>query len=37
MAFGETPSGKYLACVYQVLEDGITVVPVTAYEVDDPS
>ena len=34
IAFGETSTGKYLACVYEFLEDA-TVLPVTAYEVED--
>ena len=34
MAFGYTASGKYLACVYEFLDD-VTVYPVTAYEVED--
>lgn len=34
IAFGETSSGKYLACVYELLDD-TTVLPVTAYEVED--
>ena len=34
IAFGETSTGKYLACVYELLDD-MTVLPVTAYEVED--
>jgi uncharacterized DUF497 family protein len=34
IAFGETSNGKYLACVYELLDDA-TVLPVTAYEVED--
>ena len=34
IAFGETSTGKYLACVYEFLDD-TTVLPVTAYEVED--
>ncbi len=34
IAFGESSSGKYLACVYEFL-DATTVLPVTAYEVED--
>jgi uncharacterized DUF497 family protein len=34
IAFGETSSGKFLACVYELL-DRITVLPVTAFEVED--
>ena len=33
--FGETPDGRYLYCVYEMLDD-ITVVPVTAYAVRRP-
>ncbi|QDS85932.1 hypothetical protein EC9_00900 [Rosistilla ulvae] len=32
IVFGETSSGKYLACVFEYLDD-VHVVPVTAYEV----
>ena len=34
IAFGATSTGKYLACVYELLDD-TTVLPVTAYEVED--
>jgi uncharacterized DUF497 family protein len=34
IAFGETSTGKYLACIYDLLDDA-TVLPVTAYEVED--
>ena len=34
MAFGMTSSGKYIACVFEFLDD-TTVYPVTAYEVDN--
>lgn len=34
IAFGETSTGKYLACVYELLDES-TVLPVTAYEVED--
>ena len=34
MAFGETSLGKYLACVYELLDD-VTVLPITAYEPDE--
>jgi hypothetical protein len=33
IAFGETSGGKYVACVYELLDD-TTVLPVTAYEVE---
>lgn len=32
IAFGESSTGKYIACVYEML-DGVTVYPVTAYEI----
>ena len=34
IAFGETADGRYIACVYEELDDGVSVYPVTAYEVD---
>lgn len=34
IAFGETSSGKYLACVYEMLDES-TVLPITAYEPDE--
>ena len=34
IAFGETSTGKYLACVYEMLDE-TTVLPVTAYEVEN--
>jgi hypothetical protein len=34
VAFGETSSGKYVACVYEFIND-TTILPVTAYEVED--
>jgi uncharacterized DUF497 family protein len=34
IAFGETSTGKYLACVNEFLDD-TTVLPVTAYVVED--
>ena len=34
IAFGYASSGRYLACVYDMLDD-VTVYPVTAYEVED--
>jgi hypothetical protein len=34
VAFGETSTGKYLACVYELLDD-TTVLPVAAYEVEN--
>lgn len=34
IAFGYTSGGKYLACVYE-LADQDTVLPLTAYEIED--
>jgi hypothetical protein len=34
VAFGGTSTGKYLACVYELLDE-TTVLPVTACEVED--
>ncbi len=34
IAFGEASTGKYLACVYELIDEA-TVLPVTAYEVED--
>ncbi len=34
IAFGYTSTGKYLACVYDLVDES-TVYPVTAYEIDD--
>lgn len=34
IVFGPTSTGKFLACVFEYLDDD-TVIPVTAYEVDD--
>ena len=31
--FGETADGRFIFCAYDLLEDGITVIPRTAYEV----
>lgn len=33
IVFGETSTGKFLACVFEFIDRG-TVVPVTAYEID---
>ena len=33
--FGETEGGRYLFCVYEMLDDD-TVIPVTAYEITHP-
>lgn len=32
IADGYTKEGRYLRCVFELLEDGITVIPVTAYD-----
>jgi hypothetical protein len=34
VAFGGTSTGKYLACVYEYLDDE-TILPITAFEVED--
>ena len=34
IAFGWTTEGRYIACIYELL-DRVTVLPVTAYEVPD--
>lgn len=34
IAFGYTSAGKYLACVYDFVDES-TVYPITAYEVDE--
>jgi len=34
IAFGETASGKYLACIYELLDDA-TVLPDTAFELEN--
>jgi len=34
MAFGPTSTGKFLACVFEFI-DANTVIPITAYEIDD--
>lgn len=34
IAFGSTSTGKYLACVYELI-DGSTVYAITAYEIED--
>ena len=34
VAFGETSAGRYLACVYEWLDQD-TVLPVTAYEIEE--
>jgi hypothetical protein len=35
IAFGETAAGRSLACVYRILEDGVTVLPITAYDIHE--
>ena len=34
IAFGETSTGKYLACIYELIDD-VIVLPITAYEPDE--
>jgi len=34
IAFGETSTGKYLACIYEMLDD-LTILPITAYEPEE--
>ena len=34
IAFGQTSTGKRLACLYELLDDA-TIYPATAYELDD--
>lgn len=34
VAFGNTSDGRYLMCVYEMLDE-LTVYPVTAFEVED--
>jgi uncharacterized DUF497 family protein len=36
LVFGYTPDGRYVAAIYELLEDGVTVIPVTCYEVSEP-
>lgn len=33
IAFGETADGRFILCAYDLLDDGITVIPRTAYDV----
>lgn len=33
VSFGWTSTGRYLCCVYKLRDDGLSVEPVTAYEV----
>ena len=34
IAFGNTSTGKYLACVYELVDE-TTVIPITAFEPED--
>lgn len=36
IAFGHTAYGRYLACAYEVEDDGITLIPFTAFQVPEP-
>lgn len=35
LVFGFTTDGRYVAAVFELLPDGITVIPVTSYEVPE--
>jgi hypothetical protein len=35
MVFGFTPDGRYVAAIFELLPDRITVIPVTCYEVPE--
>lgn len=35
-ADGRTAADRYIRCVYELMDDGITVVPVTAYDRREP-
>ena len=35
VARGMTSTGRYLCCVYELFDDGMTVYPVTAYDIDE--
>jgi len=35
IAFGWTTSGRFLACIYEIVDDDV-LIPWTAYEVDPP-
>ena len=35
VAFGYTSTGRFLACVYELLDNDSTVMPITAYEPQD--
>lgn len=36
MAFGYTAGGRYIACVYELESDGITITPITAFPGPEP-
>ena len=36
IAWGYTEDGRYIACVYEPLDDRVTIIPVTAYETQEP-
>lgn len=36
IAFGPTSTGKFLACVFEMIDE-VTIIPITAYEIDDES
>jgi uncharacterized DUF497 family protein len=35
LVFGYTSDGRHIAAIFELLDDGITVVPVTCYEVPE--
>lgn len=35
LVFGHTPDGRHVAAIFELLDDGITVIPVTCYEVPE--
>ena len=36
IAFGYTGDGRHIGCVYEIEEDGITLIPVSAFEAREP-
>lgn len=34
IVFGPTSTGKFLACVFEMIDD-ISIIPITAYEIND--
>lgn len=35
ISFGYTADGRYIACVYELEEDGVSITPITAYPVPE--